>query len=457
MDVLIGFEYHAQLKTKRKLYCDCSTDYLNAPPNTNVCPICLGLPGNKPMPPNKKALEYAVQIALLLGCEIVTEKPIYVLRKHYDYPDLPNGYQKTTTPIGIDGMFNGVKIKEIHIEDDPGRFDPRRGRVDFNRCGVPLVEIVTEPQIHSPSEARKFWKEMTEALMTTGLVREEPGSIRSDVNISLAGGARVEIKNINSAKGVEYALKYEIKRQKRMIQRGRKVMRETRGYLEDVMITVSLRRKETFADYRYIPDPDIPPIILKKDWVRRIYKKIERNPFYIKRRLEEKYKLSSHHINLLLKDEKAFSFFEKASEYFSTGLIMRTIEEVKKERTLWEILTFYEFQMLCRLVEKRSFYALSLIKKEWKKKPENVEKIIERVMKMRSSEEVINRVLENILISNPRIVNSLKKGERKALNYLVGRMIKELPFEDPRRIRKKLEERFGLWMEEKNTKKGSNC
>ena len=207
MDVLIGFEYHAQLKTKRKLYCDCSTDYLNAPPNTNVCPICLGLPGNKPMPPNKKALEYAVQIALLLGCEIVTEKPIYVLRKHYDYPDLPNGYQKTTTPIGVDGMFNGVKIKEIHIEDDPGRFDPRRGRVDFNRCGVPLVEIVTEPQIHSPSEARKFWKEMTEALMTTGLVREEPGSIRSDVNISLAGGARVEIKNINSAKGVEYALK----------------------------------------------------------------------------------------------------------------------------------------------------------------------------------------------------------------------------------------------------------
>ena len=191
------------------------------------------------------------------------------MRKHYDYPDLPSGYQRTSVPIGYEGDLNGVRIREIHMEEDPGQFKPDFGIVDFNRSGIPLVEIVTEPDMHSPEEARKFLKELIRVLNYSECARGE-GTMRADVNISLEGGNRAEIKNINSIKGAYKALKFEMVRQKNLIKRGVEVKQETRAFLESQMITVGMRTKEDADDYRFIPDPDLPPIKIKKQQLEEV-------------------------------------------------------------------------------------------------------------------------------------------------------------------------------------------
>ncbi|HIH64478.1 MAG TPA: Asp-tRNA(Asn)/Glu-tRNA(Gln) amidotransferase subunit GatB, partial [Methanothermobacter thermautotrophicus] len=253
-----GLEIHVQLDTRSKLFCRCPTDYQEAPPNTNICPVCLNQPGAKPYPPNRSALEGALKIALMLDCRINPEIT-YFMRKHYNYPDLPSGYQRTSIPVGLEGELNGVRIREVHIEEDPGQYKPDQGTVDFNRSGIPLIEIVTEPDMTSPEEARNFLRELIRVLEYSGCARGE-GTMRADVNISLEGGKRVEIKNINSIKGAYKALKFEMIRQKNLLKRGVEVKQETRAFLESQMITVSMRLKEEAEDYRYIPDPDLPPM-----------------------------------------------------------------------------------------------------------------------------------------------------------------------------------------------------
>ena len=209
--MMCGLEIHVQLETDSKLFCDCPTNYQESPANTNVCPVCLNQPGAKPYPTNEKAIENALMISLMLNCKI-DKNFTYFMRKHYDYPDLPSGYQKTSVPIGYDGELNGVRIHEIHMEEDPGQYKPDKGIVDFNRSGIPLIEIVTEPDMHSPEEARNFLKELIRVLQYSGGARGE-GTMRADVNVSINGGNRVEMKNINSIKGAYKALKFEVVRQ----------------------------------------------------------------------------------------------------------------------------------------------------------------------------------------------------------------------------------------------------
>ena len=266
--MMCGLEIHVQLETESKLFCDCPTNYQDAPANTNICPVCLNQPGAKPHPTNKKALENALMIALMLNCEI-DQDVIYFMRKHYDYPDLPSGYQRTSIPIGINGELNGIRIREIHAEEDPGQYNPDRGFVNFNRSGIPLVEIVTEPDIKSPEEARNFLKELIRVLEYSGGARGE-GTMRADVNISINGGNRVEMKNINSIKGAYKALKFELVRQKNLMKRGVEVKQETRAYLESQMITVAMRLKEDADDYRFITDPDLPPMQISDETIQRI-------------------------------------------------------------------------------------------------------------------------------------------------------------------------------------------
>jgi len=197
LDAKIGLEIHVPLNTQQKLFCTCPTNYYETDtPNQNICPVCTGMPGAKPLPINKRVLESAVMIAKLLNCKIPAEENRYVKRKHYDYPDLPSGYQRTSEPIGVDGSLAGVDIWEIHFEEDPGRYDPATGGVDYNRSGVPLIEIVTAPDMRSPDDVRAFLKELTNLLKYTGRTIEAGGVMRADCNISLAGGNRVEIKNI---------------------------------------------------------------------------------------------------------------------------------------------------------------------------------------------------------------------------------------------------------------------
>jgi len=428
--VKIGLEVHAQLSTSQKLYCDCPTNYMDAQPNTNICPICYGLPGNKPMPLNKKAVESAIEIADLLDSDVVRGE-VRIMRKHYDYPDLPNGYQKTSTPIAVGGKFKGVRIRDMHIEDDPGRYELMKGEVDYNRSGVPLIEIVTEPDMKSAEQARDFWKELTESLMYTGLVRTEPGSIRADVNVSINGGTRVEIKNVNSSKGVQHALNYEIKRQEKAARRGREIHLETRGFLEDKMTTVALRSKETAEDYRYIPDPDIPPIVLTESWIEKILKN-SKEPFKnVQNRLANVYAISLEQAALLASYPKARDIFESLPDYVNrknaASWLTTEIRSISKKRGIGlENLYLDRPEVKTIIMASEHQPDKAIIRSALEsvivdKKAVDIESIKNYTT---FKDERIYKVTNLIISENPQLVKEYKTGKSELFNYFVGAAMK---------------------------------
>ncbi|HWH07698.1 MAG TPA: Asp-tRNA(Asn)/Glu-tRNA(Gln) amidotransferase GatCAB subunit B, partial [Candidatus Thermoplasmatota archaeon] len=256
--VRIGLEVHAYLRTRAKLFCACSADALAAPrANANVCPVCTGQPGAKPLAPNRAAFAHAVRLARALGS---TLRPVVrVQRKHYFYPDLASNYQRTSEPVAEGGSLAGVRIRELHVEGDPGAFDPATGLVDDNRSGLPLVEIVTEPDFADPAHARRFLQELRLVLSYLDAWREEAG-VKADCNVSVRGGERAEVKNVNSVRNVERALAHEVQRQLDARARGEPLPRETRHFDEATGRTARLRAKESEADYRHVPDPDLLPV-----------------------------------------------------------------------------------------------------------------------------------------------------------------------------------------------------
>ncbi|HEV8360317.1 MAG TPA: Asp-tRNA(Asn)/Glu-tRNA(Gln) amidotransferase subunit GatB [Candidatus Thermoplasmatota archaeon] len=262
---LIGLEVHAYLATQAKMFCACPNRFWDAEPNTLLCPVCTAQPGAKPLAPNAAAFELGLQLAGALGCD-VTQEPVRFLRKHYFYPDLPSNYQRTSLPFARGGQVAGVTIREIHWEEDPGAFDPKLGIVDFNRSGAPLIELVTEPEVKSPAHARELLEEVRLALSYLGALA--PAGMKADANISLQGGERVEVKNLNSARNVELALQHEAKRQAEVLAQGQKVARETRHFDETFLRTAPLRAKESEEDYRYLPDPDLPALAVAPLWER---------------------------------------------------------------------------------------------------------------------------------------------------------------------------------------------
>jgi aspartyl-tRNA(Asn)/glutamyl-tRNA(Gln) amidotransferase subunit B len=428
----IGFEIHAQVNTKQKLYCDCPTDYQKAEPNRNICPVCIGLPGNKPMPINKEALDTCIEIALMLVSDLVRQDNIYVQRKHYSYPDLPNGYQKTSTPVARGGSFLGVGIAEIHLEDDPGRYELSKGMVDYNRCGVPLIEIVTNPDIHSVDEARNFWNEMVKMLVHTGRIRSEPGTIRSDTNISM-GGERVEIKNINSSAGVSHALQYEIKRQLKASRRGIEVRRETRGFLEDKMITTSLRTKETFADYRYIPDPDIPPIVINDEMVDAVKKGVKESPIQKRTRLVAQYKINEEQAKVLASDPELSKMFEDVSKKIepslAAGWLVKSVKRHLNEKSISLHDTHLSSDDMIDLLgaagEKRvTVFAAEGILKKVIDGEHHVNYYLGKASPAVGEERLLG-IIDDVVANNEQSVSDYKSGNKKALNYLVGEVMKE--------------------------------
>jgi aspartyl-tRNA(Asn)/glutamyl-tRNA(Gln) amidotransferase subunit B len=276
----VGLEIHIYPKTGCKMFCRCSASFLDAPPNTNICPVCTGQPGSKPMPPNLSALTAALQISDIFGMSL-SPYPVVTLRKHYFYPDLPSNYQRTSGPVATGGRIGSCRLREIHFEEDPGQYDISKGKVDFNRSGVPLLELVTEPDIASAAEARRLLVDLLFALEYLEVSREEM-PFKVDTNISLNGGRRVEIKNINSLNGVVKSVEYETERQLSVIESGGTVEQETRHFDPISGTTVSLRYKESVEDYRYLPDPDILPVdVSGLDYVRR------ENPFLILRKMTD--------------------------------------------------------------------------------------------------------------------------------------------------------------------------
>ena len=299
-ETIIGLEVHAQLLTKSKMFCRCSADYASAPPNTHVCPVCLGMPGVLPAI-NQQAVEYTVMTALALNCTIADYTRFD--RKNYPYPDLMKGYQisQYNDPFGHGGWLtievNGEKkkvgITRVHLEEDVAKLvhhtspgGESYSLVDVNRSGVPLMEIVGEPDLHSPEEARQYLIRLRSILQYLGVStgNMEEGSFRCDANISIRPEdspdslAKVEVKNMNSFKAVYLALEYEAKRQRKVATEGRKLVQETRGWVEEKGKTVSQRSKEYAHDYRYFPEPDLPPLTLNRDWVEEIRSKLPELP-----------------------------------------------------------------------------------------------------------------------------------------------------------------------------------
>jgi len=293
-DIVIGLEIHVELKTKTGMFCGCSTDHFGKPPNTNTCPVCLGLPGALPVP-NKKAIDWTIMVGLSLNSRVNLESTFD--RKHYFYPDLPKGYQisQYDDPFCQGGFLiltsgKKIRITRVHLEEDTAKMQhvtangAKLTLVDFNRSGVPLVEVVTEPDISSGGEAKEFLKKLRDIVrgLDVSDCDMEKGSMRLEPNISWSespdklANYKVEIKNLNSFRFAQTGIDYELKRQKELLDKGEKPVQETRGYNPKSRQTFSQRVKETSADYRYFPDPDIPPIVLTKEYVKSLREKLPR-------------------------------------------------------------------------------------------------------------------------------------------------------------------------------------
>ena len=421
-----------QLETDSKLFCDCPTNYQEAPANTNVCPVCLNQPGAKPYPTNEKAIENALMISLMLNCKI-DKNFTYFMRKHYDYPDLPSGYQKTSVPIGYDGELNGVRIHEIHMEEDPGQYKPDKGIVDFNRSGIPLIEIVTEPDMHSPEEARNFLKELIRVLQYSGGARGE-GTMRADVNVSINGGNRVEMKNINSIKGAYKALKFEVVRQKNLVKRGHEVQQETRAYLESQMITVGMRKKEDADDYRFIPDPDLPPMKITDEQINEILEVMPEAPHNKVKRFVEEYGIDEESAKVLTSELDLAQVYEEVAKEVDPKFAAKWMRDELKRVLTYNKMDFADSGILADdLIELFNM----LLNKEITTKAG--QRIVEQMPNNKQTPKQIAEELGLIGVvkddevqaaarqaveENPKAVEDYHNGEKASLNFLMGQVMR---------------------------------
>ncbi len=430
--MMCGLEIHVQLETDSKLFCDCPTNYQDAPANTNICPVCLNQPGAKPHPTNEKALENAIMIALMLNCEI-DKDVIYFMRKHYDYPDLPSGYQRTSVPIGIKGELNGIRIREIHAEEDPGQYKPDRGTVNFNRSGIPLVEIVTEPDIKSPTEARNFLKELIRVLQYSGAARGE-GTMRADVNISINGGNRVEMKNVNSIKGAYKALNYELIRQKNMLRRGVEVKQETRAYVEATQRTVAMRLKEDADDYRFITDPDLPPMKISDETIERILETMPEAPHNKVKRFIAEYGIDEETAKVLTSElDLAIAYEEIVKEVepkFAAKWMRDELKRVLSYNKLdfsdsgitAENLTEFLNMLLAKEITTKAGQRIIEQMPNNDKSPKEIAEEL-GLLGVVKDDEVLAAVKQAIE-ENPKAVEDYLAGQKASINFLVGQVMR---------------------------------
>lgn len=335
MEVKIGLEIHCQLTgLASKLFCPCKCNYRRSEPNTNTCPVCLGLPGTLPLL-NRRAVEFACMISLALACKVPEEMMFY--RKNYFYPDLPKNFQLTQynaygiTSIGVEGKLTygdnkSARIRRVQLEEDPGRLVYEGTNmekslyilVDYNRAGVPLVEIVTEPDFIDPKDVRNFLNKITSIVEHLGICDTNlEGAVRCDANVSVAGGNRVEIKNVSSFADVEKALKYEITRQKTMVSRDIKVKAETRHWDDARKVTKESRSKEEEQDYRYFPEPDLPSVELGSDLTKSLQRSMPELPDARKARFESM-GLTLHVASVLIDNKELADFFESAVKIYDS-------------------------------------------------------------------------------------------------------------------------------------------
>jgi len=453
-EIVIGLEVHAQLLTRSKMFCSCSADYASAAPNTRVCPVCLGMPGVLPVI-NEKAIEYTVMTALALNCTI----PEYTKfdRKNYFYPDLMKGYQisQYDAPIGkggwltidSDGSKKRINITRVHLEEDVAKLWHRGdySLIDVNRSGVPLMEIVSEPELSSPAEARNYLVKLHSILRYLGVSsgNMEEGSFRCDANISIrpVGSKeflpKVEVKNMNSFKAVYQALEYEAKRQMKVLEEGGQLVQETRGWLDEQGITVPQRTKEYADDYRYFPEPDLPPLVFERAWIEEIRAGLPELPEARRDRFVSQYGLPLYDADILTASRAMADYFESCVKLMGPGkakivsnwllgdfsrLLNATNTEVESARISPEHLA----EMLAMVDNGRiSGPAAKAVLEEMFHTGKRARDIVaEKKLNQISDADEIRKVVKQVIASNATAVADYTSGKQQALMFLVGQVMK---------------------------------
>ena len=457
-EAVIGLEVHAELKTKSKIFCSCSTEF-GADPNTQVCPVCLGLPGTLPVL-NKRVVEFAIKAALALNCKIAEYSKFD--RKNYFYPDLPKNYQISQydlpiaangyLTINIDGKEKRIGITRLHMEEDAGKLihsndDISRADyslVDFNRTGVPLIEIVSEPDIRTPEEARVYLEQLKAILQYTEVsdCKMQEGSLRCDANVSVRPkgsskfGTKTELKNMNSFKALQKALEYEINRQIELLEKGIPVVQETRTWNEQKGITETLRSKEEAHDYRYFPEPDLVPLVIDREWVEEIRKSLPELPSERKNRLIRDYGLPEYDAEVITSSKALADFYDECVDIYDNpkeisnwvmGELLRLLNannmEVEdspiKPKDLVGLLELQKKGVISGKIAKQVFDEMF----ETGKDAETIvkEKDLVQISDVGELEEIVDRVME----ANPKSVEDYRNGKERALKFLVGQIMKE--------------------------------
>jgi aspartyl-tRNA(Asn)/glutamyl-tRNA(Gln) amidotransferase subunit B len=454
LEPVIGLEVHAQLKTRTKIFCACSTSF-GAPPNTHTCPVCLGMPGVLPVL-NKKVVEYALRMAMATGCRISRESRF--ARKNYFYPDLPKGYQISQyelplaehgfVDVEVNGSMNRIGITRIHMEEDAGKLghDPHRpfSMVDYNRTGVPLIEIVSEPDIRSPEEAGAYLRQLRSVVRYLNICdgNLEEGSFRCDANVSIRPkgsptlGTRTELKNLNSFKHVEKALQYEINRQKEIILDGGQIVQQTRLWNPDKNQTTSMRGKEEAHDYRYFPDPDLLPLVIGEDWIKRIKDNLPELPEEKKTRFMEEYGLPSYDAALLTSDQELADYFEKCVHIYPQpkqisnwvmGSLLGLLNAQDKTigaspiapENLADLLMLVEDGKISGKMAKTVFDEMAATGKPAK------QIVKEKGLAQITDADALEDIVLKIIAANPKEVDAYKSGKTKLLGFFVGQVMKE--------------------------------
>ena len=446
---MIGLEIHVELKTASKMFCQCPAFYFQKPPNTQVCPVCLGLPGALPVP-NQKAIEWTILIGKALNCKINCFSKFD--RKHYFYPDLPKGYQisQYDEPIAVDGRVEMIgkdainhvstkkifRIRRVHLEEDTGKLiHSKNGTlVDFNRCGVPLVEIVTEPDFDNSDDVKAFLEELQVIIRYLGVsdADMEKGTMRMEPNISILtqnsnvksqnfGGTsksqnqvrlgqklpnyKVEIKNINSFRFVKQAIDYEIKRQIEILKSGKTPTQETRGFNAEKQITYPQRTKEEAADYRYFPEPDIPPLVFTQEYIDSI--KVPELPL-------QKIKRYIFDFGIRFEDAFILTRDKKVAEYFET-----IISNIKNQIAKLHIKNQNYKQIIANFIVNKKI-STDLPVEEF------INKVIEDLKPKEVDKGLLDEAIDKVLKNNQKAVEDYQKGRTNAIMFLVGQVMKEM-------------------------------
>lgn len=424
---VIGLEIHVELATKSKMFCQCSADFFGKKPNSLVCPVCLGLPGALPVP-NKKAVEWTIKIGKALNCTINNESRFD--RKHYFYPDLPKGYQisQYDEPVAIRGSLevNGKKygITRVHLEEDTGKLshEGKDSLVDFNRSGVPLVEIVTEPDFQSSEDVKRFLEELHTIIryLDVSDANMDQGSMRLEPNISIKVKGekklpdyKVEVKNINSFSFVKKAIDYELKRQKELLKKGERPTQETRGFDEDKGITVSQRTKETAQDYRYFPEPDIPALSFTQKQIEEV--ELPELPHEKVKRYMSEHELRYQDAFILTREKKTASFYEE---------VLTVLKEKKESQKV------------------ANFIVNKKLKTDLPAK-EFTEKFAALSKEKETDFELLKSVIVTTLKENPTEVQSYKAGKENIIMFFVGQVMKEMKGQaNPQTVKTELEKKL---------------